>query len=133
MPYLHIRVSEIKSQELSAKIVKILMDLTTAILHKDKNLTAITIEYVDPQDWYIAGKSLQELNKKSFFLDIKITDETNTKSEKADYIREIFKEMESLLGSLHDESYVHVHDARSAAYGYGGLTQEYRYQHAHSK
>jgi 4-oxalocrotonate tautomerase len=27
-------------------------------------------------------------------------------------------------------SYVHVIDARAAAYGYGGKTQEYRYHHA---
>jgi len=28
---------------------------------------------------------------------------------------------------LHEESYVHVHDVRGDAYGYGGLTQERRY------
>jgi 4-oxalocrotonate tautomerase len=26
-------------------------------------------------------------------------------------------------------SYIHVIDARAAAYGYGGLSQEYRHQH----
>ena len=30
---------------------------------------------------------------------------------------------------LHECSYVHVIDARAAAYGYGGRTQEYRHQH----
>ena len=31
------------------------------------------------------------------------------------------------LGPLHEESYVHVHEARGDAYGFGGLTQERRY------
>ena len=36
----------------------------------------------------------------------------------------------ALLGDLHEESYIHVQDVRAAAYGYGGRTQEWRYQHA---
>jgi 4-oxalocrotonate tautomerase len=35
--------------------------------------------------------------------------------------------MAQLLGPLHEESYVHVHDVRGDAYGFGGLTQERRY------
>jgi 4-oxalocrotonate tautomerase len=35
--------------------------------------------------------------------------------------------MESILGPLHPESYVHVHEVAADAYGYGGLTQELRY------
>ena len=33
-----------------------------------------------------------------------------------------------LLGELHEVSYIYVEDVRATAYGYGGLTQEYRYQ-----
>jgi 4-oxalocrotonate tautomerase len=33
------------------------------------------------------------------------------------------------MPNLHHESYIHVHDVRAGAYGYGGLTQEYRAQH----
>jgi len=35
--------------------------------------------------------------------------------------------MDDLLGPLHNESYIHVHDVRADAYGFGGLTQERRY------
>ena len=35
--------------------------------------------------------------------------------------------MGKILGPLHEESYVHVHDVRDDAYGYGGLTQGQRY------
>jgi 4-oxalocrotonate tautomerase len=35
--------------------------------------------------------------------------------------------MGKLLGPLHQESYVHVHDVRDDAYGFGGLTQGRRY------
>ncbi len=65
--------------------------------------------------------------KSSFFLDIKIVDGTNTKDEKAAYVAAIFAAMADLLGDLHPESYVYVHDVRAEAYGFGGRTQEHRY------
>jgi 4-oxalocrotonate tautomerase len=67
--------------------------------------------------------------KSSFYFDIKITDETNSKAEKAQYIREVYDAFDKLLGNLHEKSYIYVQDVRAAAYGFGGNTQEYRFQH----
>ena len=82
---------------------------------------------VDPADWFAAGKSLAEQKLASFWLDIHITEGTNTKDEKAAYIAAIFQQMGALLGPLHNESYLHVDEVRGDAYGFGGLTQERRY------
>ena len=130
MPILNVKISAVKSAEMTASIATILLDLTTRILHKDPKVTAIAIEYVDPADWIVGGASLLAQGKNSIYFDIKITDETNTKGEKAQYIEEAFNAFAQLLGNLHDESYIYVQDVRAAAYGYGGLTQERRYQQA---
>ena len=60
---------------------------------------------------------------------VSITDETNTKAEKAAYLKAVHEAMQGLLGEVAEHSYVHVADLRASAYGYGGLTQERRYQH----
>ena len=130
MPILNVKVSAVKSKEMTTKIAAILLELTTRILHKDPNLTAIAIDYVDPEHWVVGGKTLAEQGKSSIYFDIKITDETNTKAEKAEYIREAFNAFAALLGDLHDESYIYVQDVRAAAYGYGGKTQERRFHEA---
>jgi 4-oxalocrotonate tautomerase len=130
MPILNVKVSAKKSAGLTKAISDILLELTTRILHKKPEVTSIAIDYVDPDDWIVAGKSLTEQGKNSIYFDIKITDETNTKTEKALYIREAFAAFNQLLGNLHEESYIYVEDVRATAYGYGGLTQEYRYHHA---
>jgi 4-oxalocrotonate tautomerase len=75
----------------------------------------------------VGGKLLSELGKNSFYCAIKITDETNTKDEKAQYIQEVFAGFARILGNLHEESYIHVQDVRATSYGFGGKTQEYRY------
>lgn len=130
MPILNVKVSVGKSEEMTAKIYELLSPLTQRILGKNPALTAITIDYLDPRDWIVGGKTLAQQGKSSVYLDIKITDETNTKDEKAAYIAEVFKGFSALLGNLHEESYIYVQDVRATAYGYGGQTQERRYHHA---
>jgi 4-oxalocrotonate tautomerase len=128
MPILNVKVSGTKSTETTKKITDLLLDITTRILKKKREVTAIAIDYVDRDCWMVGGRLLSEQGKNSFYFDIKVTDETNTKDEKAQYIKEAFEGFEKILGNLHEESYVYVADVRATAYGFGGKTQEYRYQ-----
>lgn len=127
MPILNVKVSGTKSTETTKQITDLLLDITTRILKKKREVTAIAIEYVDRDCWMVGGRLLSEQGKNSFYFDIKVTDETNTKDEKAQYIKEAFEGFEKILGNLHEESYVYVADVRATAYGFGGKTQEYRY------
>ena len=127
MPILNVKVSGKKSIETTKQINELLLDLTQRVLGKKKEVTAIAIDYVDHDCWLVGGHLLSEQGKNSFYFDIKITDETNTKDEKAQYIKEAFEGFERILGNLHEESYIYVQDVRAASYGYGGKTQEYRY------
>jgi 4-oxalocrotonate tautomerase len=129
MPILNVKVSAKRSNEMTLRICAMLSELTARILGKDPQVTSIAIDYVDPNDWLVGGESLSEQKKSSVYFDIKITDETNTKAEKAAYIREAFAAFSELLGDLHEESYIYVQDVRATAYGYGGKTQEFRYHH----
>ena len=130
MPILNVKVSGTRSDSMTTAISEMLIDLTHRFLGKDPAVTAIAVDYVDPRDWTAGGKTLAEQGKSSIYLDIKITDETNTKSEKAAFIEATFQGFAALLGNLHEESYIYVQDVRAAAYGYGGKTQEWRYQRA---
>jgi 4-oxalocrotonate tautomerase len=112
---------------LKADIAAAVSRLSSGILHKDPKVTAIIVQAVDAAGWFAGGVSLADQKLASVWLDIHITDGTNTKDEKAAFIAETFKAFGELLGPLHNESYIHVHDVRADAYGFGGLTQERRY------
>lgn len=109
--------------------------LATRLAHeelgKDPAVTAVLVEPADPQGWFIAGKRPVEAGLSAFWLDIKVTAGTNTKAETARFVKAVFDQMESLLGPLHEESYVLVHAADGDAYGYGGRTQNARWAAAH--
>ena len=126
MPILNLRLSTPPDAGQSAAIAATLSQLTAQLLHKAPELTSVAISHLDAAHWFVGGPSLQAQGKTSFFLDILISDETNTAAEKAAYIAAVFAAMHEYLGALHDVSYIHVHDARQAAWGYGGLTQQFR-------
>ena len=127
MPILNVKISQPASSTLTHAVSETLLELTTRILRKKRELTAIAIDYIPPEHWIVGGHSLAEQGKNSFYFDIKVVDGTNTKDEKAQYIAEAFAALGQLLGNVHEESYIHVQDVRAEAYGFGGLTQEYRY------
>jgi 4-oxalocrotonate tautomerase len=112
---------------LKSDIAKAVSELTANILHKDPNVTAIIVKSADANDWFAGGRSLAEQGLASYWLDIHVTEGTNTKDEKAAYLAALFVRMGELLGPLHNESYAHVDEVRGDAYGFGGLTQERRY------
>ena len=126
MPILNLRLSTPPDARQSAAIAATLSQLTAQLLHKAPELTSVAISHLDAAHWFVGGPSLQAQGKASFFLDILISDETNTAAEKAAYIAAVFAAMHEHLGALHEVSYIHVHDARQAAWGYGGLTQQFR-------
>jgi 4-oxalocrotonate tautomerase len=101
--------------------------LSSGLLHKDPKVTAIIVTSIPVEDWFCGGVSLAEAGRASFWLDIHITDGTNTKDEKAAFVAAAFDTMGQLFGPLHEESYVHVHEVRDDAYGFGGVTQGQRY------
>jgi 4-oxalocrotonate tautomerase len=128
MPLITVSYSSSRhTPSLKADVAVAVTDLTAKILHKDPKVTAIIVKSVDPADWFAGGKSLAEQKLASFWLDIHVTEGTNTKDEKAAYLAAMFTRMGELLGPLHNESYLHVDEVKGDAYGFGGLTQERRY------
>ena len=127
MPIINISLTGQPDAALSASIATEVTALTKAHLRKDPTITAVAVQYIDPRHWFAGGRSLADQDANTFWLDIKVVDGTNTKPELADYIEQIFAAMSRVLGRVHSESYVLVHEVPAAAYGFGGKTQEFRF------
>ena len=127
MPMISVQIANEPDAALAHRVQQTVVTLTSKLLRKEAAVTAITIDFVPRKFWFIGGKSAEELRTGAFFVDVRITDGTNSKDEKARYIGETFAALSRLLGGVHPESYVHVDDVRADGYGYGGLTQERRY------
>ena len=127
MPFIQVKISGERDPALAARAAHRVTALTHEHLHKDPAVTAVAVEFVAPDLWFIADAPLAGQRERSFNLNISITADTNTKDEKAAYIAAVYAAMGELLGGVHAASYVLITAAQAAAYGYGGITQEERY------
>ena len=129
MPHVELQISGEPDPRLTREAAATVAELTQRILGKRPEVIAVAVRYLSRDAWFIGGESLATLGKNAFHLEISITDETNTKAEKARFLGELFRTLADRIGNVHPVSYIHVIDARAAAYGYGGQTQEFRAQH----
>ena len=127
MPYLNVKICGDAVVETTNKVAAFLTELTAEELGKKKALISIAIEYLPPSQWFIGGGALPLQGLATFFLEIKVTEGTNTKNEKASYIEKIFAAFESVLGELNSASYIVIQEIRADSWGYEGASQEFRY------
>ncbi|MGJ4961404.1 tautomerase family protein [Bradyrhizobium sp. HKCCYLRH3061] len=128
MPLINIvYASQRRSPSLKKAIADAITELTAYILRKDPKVTAVIVSEADAADWFAGGASLAEQGLASYWIDVHVSEGTNTKDEKAAYLAAVFARMAELIGPLHHETYLHVDEVKADAYGFGGLSQERRY------
>jgi 4-oxalocrotonate tautomerase len=127
MPFITVQLAAEPEPALTRRVVDAVSALTAEVLRKDPAVTAIAVEYLPRRQWFIAGRSTEALGRAAFFVEVRVTDGTNTKDEKARFVAEAFQALRQALGEVDPESYVHVNEVRGDAYGYGGRTQERRF------
>lgn len=127
MPFLDVKVSRGGTPDSAAEIAAELTRLTHELLGKRHEVTAVAVDWLPADQWFIGGESLAAAGLRSFFLKIEITTGTNTKNQKAAFVAAAFAAMEKRLGPLAPASYVVIQEVAADAWGYGGRTQEFRY------
>ena len=127
MPLIELKVSGQEDPALAQELVNEISQLTKEVLKKKPEVTVVTVSFIPDNLWFINAASLEELKTKSFHLNIKISDSTNLKVDKADYIKAVHQSLTSLLGNIHPVSYTAIQETKADAYGYDGLTIEYKY------
>jgi 4-oxalocrotonate tautomerase len=131
MPFLDVRISRGDTPDGAAAIAtEIAADLTRItgeLLGKRRDVTAVAIDWLPAEQWFVGGESLAHSQQRSFFLKIEITTGTNTKDQKAAFVAAVFAAMEKRLGPLAAASYVVIQEVAADAWGYAGRTQEFRY------
>ena len=124
MPTLQLKISPPQDPERCQALAGALSALSTQLLGKRQEVTAVTIEVLPAARWFVDGRQLQ---RPTAFLEISITQGSNTAGEKSAFIEAAFQELQRQLGedtgALEPASYVMVRELPAADWGYGGITQ----------
>lgn len=126
MPTLQLKVSPLQNPSRYRTLAAALTRLTAEHLHKRAEVTAVMIDDLPAARWYVGGADVQ---RPTAFLEISITQGTNTAQEKAGFIAAAFAELQEQLGAgvpLAEASYVIVRELPAGDWGYSGQTQAAR-------
>lgn len=122
MPFINVKINAQVSEKLREEVASIVLNNTANILNKKRDVTSILVEFLPTRSWFIGSK-----NMTTFYLDIKITKGTNTKDQKSKYIKAMYEDLKNLIGEINPASYVLLDEVEADAWGFEGLTQEFRY------
>jgi 4-oxalocrotonate tautomerase len=128
MPILNLKVAPLQSAERCAQLACALTTLTEVVLKKRGEVTAVTIEDVPAARWTVGG---QPVDEPTAYLEINITQGTNTAEQKAEFITQAYALLCEQLHAgqpLHLASYVIVREVQATDWGFDGITQSARLQ-----
>jgi 4-oxalocrotonate tautomerase len=123
MPTLQLKLTPPQPADRLAALALRLSQLSTAILGKRREVTAVVIEELQPGRWFIGERGPRAATA---LLEIRVTRGTNSAEEKEDFIAAAFRELGQQLGPLEEASYVVVQEVAATDWGYGGITQAAR-------
>lgn len=127
MPFINLQVSGEENPVLAKELATVISQLTKDVLNKRSEVTVVNVSFISDELWFVNSESLAELKTKSFHLNVKISDSTNLKVDKASYIEAVHHSLTTILGNIHPVSYTAIQEMKADAYGYEGLTIEYKY------
>ncbi len=127
MPYIDLRLSRTPTTEQAARLAEGITDAMAQLMGKRRAVTAVHIasddKRADASLWTIAAVPVTQ---PTAYLDVKITQGTNTPEEKAALIARLDRLLRDTLGELAEASYILIHEVSADAWGYAGRTQAAR-------
>jgi 4-oxalocrotonate tautomerase len=123
MPTLQLKLAPPQSADRLALLARRLTELSTQILGKRREVTAVVVEALWPGRWFIGGRPVTEATA---LLEIRVTQGTNSAEEKEAFVEAAYEALSQQLGPLHEASYVVVQEVPAGDWGYGGRTQAQR-------
>jgi len=123
MPYINIpTLNASQHQHLYAKTTA----LMKTIMGKRPEVTVVHIQESEPRFWSTDSSVLESTDPIGAYVDIKVTEGTNTAEEKAEMISETVKMLKESVGLVQEACYVVIDEIPANSWGYNGKTQDKR-------
>lgn len=126
MPTLVLKITSSPAFADHAALASTLTDITSEVLGKRREVTAVLVEEISTTRWFIGS---QMTVQPTAWLEISITAGTNSEQQKQAFVGAAWQALDDSLGAgagLHPTSYVIVRELPPEDWGYGGLTQKAR-------
>lgn len=126
MPYINIRLGCELNTEKRKQLYQKTTQLMNKVMGKNPEVTVVHIMESKHQQWAVNAVELSSTKPVGAYVDIKVTEGTNTPEEKAIMIKETVEMLKNTAGIIQEACYVVIHDIPANSWGYDGKTQEER-------
>ena len=126
MPYINIRLGATLDSAQKKELYKKTTVLMNTIMGKRPEVTVVHIQESDPHLWATNASALTAEDPVGAYVDIKVTEGTNTPEEKAEMLSQTVKMLQDVAGAVQEACYVVIDDIPANSWGYNGKTQAAR-------
>ena len=128
MPYVNVKlVKQQVNQEQKDQLISGLMDIIENTMHRNPDLTVITLDEIDQSNWFIGGKSLEKsLHEKVSYVEIRISKGTSNPEQMAEVIKSGKDLVNKVLGSSDKTNYFIINELNPDGWGFDGITMTVR-------
>jgi len=126
LPYINIRLGRELNTEQRKKLYKKTTQFMNKVMGKNPEVTVVHIMESNHEQWSVNAVELSTTDPVGAYVDIKVTEGTNTPEEKSEMIMETVEMLKSVVGVIQEACYVVIHDIASNSWGYNGETQRER-------
>jgi len=126
MPYINIRLGRNLDNEQRKLLYKKTTSLMNTVMGKRPEVAVVHIQESDSKQWSVNSAPITAKDPIAAYVDIKITDGTNTPEEKAEMISQTIKMLQDIVGNTQEACYVVIDDIPANSWGYNGKTQAAR-------
>lgn len=97
-----------------------------SIMGKRREVTVVHILESEPHLWATNGVGLKPEDPVAAYVDIKVTEGTNTPEQKSEMIFQTVTMLQEVIGAIQEACYVVIDDISGDSWGYNGKTQAAR-------
>ncbi len=126
MPYINIRLGGKVGNDRKKKLFETTTSLMNTVMGKRREVTVVHIQESEPQQWSTNASQLTANEPTSAYVEIKVTDGTNTPEEKAEMIFQTVRMLQDVVGTIQEACYVVIDEIAADSWGYDGKTQAAR-------
>ncbi|WP_299181823.1 hypothetical protein [uncultured Neptuniibacter sp.] len=126
MPYISVQLSSPIDPMTADSLAQGITHILSNDLGKKEELTAVNITNSNSAQWYIGNRSLDTRHEQSAYVDIKISEGSNSKNEIKNAIAKLYELLNHELDNLSEVSYIALDEVDQTNWGYGGKTQHER-------
>jgi 4-oxalocrotonate tautomerase len=132
MPYVNLKfVKEQVSPSQREQLVEGLMDILVRLMHRNAELTVVTVDEVEARNWLIGGRPLDLTGNrrgKVAYVNIKISKGTSHPEEMASVIRAGKELIVNVLGNSEETNYFIIEELNPDGWGFDGISMTVRNQ-----